>query len=376
MKTPGLCNIRKYFASASPVLNSMVLFSGVPFRFMAATILVIAMIPPVGAAPQSAPNYPSNNATQAPTFSPAGRSGGGSSPAIQMGTLTATPSSVNFSSVPMGFTNSQSVSLMNTGSVSVQITRASVNGGSFKASGLAASTTISPGQSITFNILFRPSSATAFASTATIYSNASNSPISIPLSGTGAASSALLGTSPASLSFGNVTVGASSTLNVSLTNSGNVNITIYKVNVPSSAFTTSGVSGGVILGPSQTATLAVTYSPTSQAAASGNISLSTSASSSQVKIPVSGAGVQSAPESVSLNWQASSSPGVIGYYVYRGTVSGGPYTALNSSPVTSTQYVDSSVQAGMTYYYVVTSVDSGNMQSGFSSQVSANVPAQ
>lgn len=354
----------------------MALFSGVPFRFMAATILVIAMIPPVDAAPQSAPNYPSNNATQAPTFSPAGRSGGGSSPAIQMGTLTATPSSVNFSSVPMGFTNSQSVSLMNTGSVSVQITRASVNGGSFKASGLAASTTISPGQSITFNILFRPSSATAFASTATIYSSASNSPISIPLSGTGAASSALLGTSPASLSFGNVTVGASSTSNVSLTNSGNVNITIYKVNVPSSAFTTSGVSGGVILGPSQTATLAVTYSPTSQAAASGNISLSTSASSSQVKIPVSGAGVQSAPESVSLNWQASSSPGVIGYYVYRGTVSGGPYTALNSSPVTSTQYVDSSVQAGMTYYYVVTSVDSGNMQSGFSSQVSANVPAQ
>ena len=243
-------------------------------------------------------------------------------------------------------------------------------------SGLTASTTITPGQSITFNVSFRPSSATTFSSTATIYSNASNSPISIPLSGTGATSSALLGTSPTSLSFGNITIGASSTLNVSLTNSGNVNITIYKVNVPSSAFTTTGVSGGVILGPSQTATLAVTYSPTSQAAASGSVSLSTSASPSPVKIPVSGAGVQSAPESVSLNWQASSSPGVIGYYVYRGTVSGGPYTALNSSPITSMQYTDTSVQAGMMYFYVVTSVDSGNMQSGFSSQVSANVPAQ
>jgi fibronectin type 3 domain-containing protein len=86
--------------------------------------------------------------------------------------------------------------------------------------------------------------------------------------------------------------------------------------------------------------------------------------------------VQSAPESVSLNWQASSSPGVIGYYVYRGAVSGGPYTVLNSSPTASTQYLDASTLAGMTYYYVVTSVDSGNMQSGFSSQVSANVPAR
>jgi hypothetical protein len=276
----------------------------------------------------------------------------------------------------VGLTNSQSISLTNTGSATVQISRASVAGTGFRLSGLSTSTTISPGQSVTFNVSFRASSVVTLTATATIYSNASNSPLVIPLSGTGAASSVLLGVSPTSLSFGNVTLGAASTLNVSLTNSGNLNITIYKVNVPSAAFSTTGVSGGSILAPSQTATMNVTYSPTSTTSAGGNVSISTSASSSPTKIPVSGTGVQAAQQSVSLGWLASTSPGVTGYFVYRGNVSGGPYNALNSSAVPATQYSDASVQSGKTYYYVVTSVDSANMQSGYSAQVSAIVPAQ
>jgi hypothetical protein len=55
------------------------------------------------------------------------------------------------------------------------------------------------------------------------------------------------------------------------------------------------------------------------------------------------------PHSVTLDWNASTSA-VIGYNVYRGTVSGGPYTPLNSSLVTTTQYQDSSVQSGQTYH--------------------------
>ena len=39
---------------------------------------------------------------------------------------------------------------------------------------------------------------------------------------------------------------------------------------------------------------------------------------------------------VSLTWTASVSTGVVGYKVYRATTSGGPYTLLNSTPVTAT----------------------------------------
>jgi fibronectin type 3 domain-containing protein len=95
-----------------------------------------------------------------------------------------------------------------------------------------------------------------------------------------------------------------------------------------------------------------------------------------VKIPLSGLGVQASAQSVSLNWSASTSSGIIGYDVYRGTVSGGPYNLLTSSPDASTEYTDSSVLAGNTYYYVVTSVNSSNVQSSYSSQVAAAIPAQ
>jgi fibronectin type 3 domain-containing protein len=77
---------------------------------------------------------------------------------------------------------------------------------------------------------------------------------------------------------------------------------------------------------------------------------------------------------VTLEWSPSTSPTVIGYNVYRGMVSGGPYAKINSSVNTMTTYVDGSVRAGTTYYYVVTSVDTSNIESAFSQQESASVP--
>lgn len=77
---------------------------------------------------------------------------------------------------------------------------------------------------------------------------------------------------------------------------------------------------------------------------------------------------------VSLSWTASVSSGVVGYKVYRATSATGSYTLLTSSPVTTTSYTDSTVQAGQTYYYAATAVDSSGNESAYSSQVSAAIP--
>jgi len=74
---------------------------------------------------------------------------------------------------------------------------------------------------------------------------------------------------------------------------------------------------------------------------------------------------------VTLSWTASTSTGVTGYDVYRSTTSGGPYTQVGTA--TSSPYTDTSVSAGQTYYYVVTTVATSG-QSGYSSQVSATTP--
>jgi len=84
-------------------------------------------------------------------------------------------------------------------------------------------------------------------------------------------------------------------------------------------------------------------------------------------------GVAPIQHSVALTWNASTST-VSGYNVYRSTVSGGPYTKLNSSLVATLNYTDSTVLSGTTYYYVTTAVDSVGNESAYSNEVSAPIP--
>jgi fibronectin type 3 domain-containing protein len=65
---------------------------------------------------------------------------------------------------------------------------------------------------------------------------------------------------------------------------------------------------------------------------------------------------------------------VIGYNLYRGTVSGGPYAKLNGSILSGTTYTDSAIQSGATYYYVSTSVNSDSEESAYSNEASATIP--
>lgn len=79
------------------------------------------------------------------------------------------------------------------------------------------------------------------------------------------------------------------------------------------------------------------------------------------------------PHSAVLSWDPSTSA-VVGYNVYRSSVSGGPYAILNSTPVTGTTYTDAAVQSSQTYFYVVTAVDASGVESIYSNQASAAIP--
>lgn len=80
------------------------------------------------------------------------------------------------------------------------------------------------------------------------------------------------------------------------------------------------------------------------------------------------------PHFVTLSWEASVSTDVSFYRVYRGTVSGGPYSLLTSN-IKSLTYTDSSVKAGTTYYYVTTAVDTTGVESTFSNEIPSVIPA-
>jgi Ig-like domain-containing protein/immunoglobulin I-set domain protein/ASPM-SPD-2-Hydin domain-containing protein/uncharacterized protein DUF1573 len=201
-------------------------------------------------------------------------------------------------------------------------------------------------------------------SVGTVTSNAATLTVNAPTPGA-------LTPSATNLSFGNVIVSNNSVLPVTFANSGSVNITVSSVTISGPGYTSSGISNGQIVTPGQVVTLNVTFAPAATGNIPGNVTVTSNASNSPTSISLSGSGVLS--HTATLSWTASTST-VIGYNVYRGTVSGGPYTLVNSSVVAGTQYVDSSVLAGQTYYYVATSVASGNVESTYSNQVIAAVP--
>jgi hypothetical protein len=78
--------------------------------------------------------------------------------------------------------------------------------------------------------------------------------------------------------------------------------------------------------------------------------------------------------SVSLSWQASSSNGIAFYSAYRSSAHGGPYGLIGSA-ITGLAYSDPTVQAGTTYYYVLTATDDQGQESVDSNEVAASVPS-
>ena len=183
-----------------------------------------------------------------------------------------------------------------------------------------------------------------------------------------------LAISPSSLLFGAVTVNTASTLPVTLTSTGTTAVTINSATLSGTGFTMSGASFPVTVSPGLAVTLDVKFDPTSDGSAVGQLTIqSNSVTGASAVITLSGTG---ASQQVSLSWSApeSSSDPVVGYYVYRSTGGSTSYQQLNSSADQQTTYVDSTVQAGLTYDYIVKSVDSAETQSSASNSVAVTIP--
>jgi hypothetical protein len=76
-----------------------------------------------------------------------------------------------------------------------------------------------------------------------------------------------------------------------------------------------------------------------------------------------------------INWTASTSSGVIGYNVYRATTPTGPFILVGGM-ITTTTFTDPNAPGacgGTTFFYVVTAVGPGNVESAYSNEVSVIV---
>jgi hypothetical protein len=173
--------------------------------------------------------------------------------------------------------------------------------------------------------------------------------------------------------FGNVVVGNSTSQLVTLTNTGKTNVSIAGVSAQGRGFRASGGSN-VVLAPAQAVTVSVAFNPATAGEAQGTLFVTGEASSRLVTIELSGSGDASGRHSVTLSWQPSVSP-VMGYFIYRSNAQSGARARLNASLENTTSYTDSTVAGGQKYLYSVTSVNSSNIESAASNQVTVTIPS-
>jgi hypothetical protein len=225
---------------------------------------------------------------------------------------------------------------------------------------------------------FTPQAGGTVTGNVTIISNASNSNLTIPLSGVGTTGAAgTLAVTPTTLPLGSVVDGTSGTASGSLTASG-ADVTVTAASTNNSVFSVGGLSLPVTIPAGQSASFTVTFSPQTSGAASATLTFTSNAQPAATTESLTGTGTPASTHTVSLSWNASSSPGISGYNIYRApyTSSCGSYGKINTALNTSTLYTDSGVADGSSYCYAATAVNSSNEESGYSNIVSnVKIPA-
>jgi lysophospholipase L1-like esterase len=232
-----------------------------------------------------------------------GLSGTGSAPAPA---VALTPASLAFGAHDVGTTSAPLAStLRNSGTAPLTISvidLAGANAADFAQTNDCplAPATLPAGSSCTISVLFTPSAGGARSAAVTIADDASDSPQSLALTGTGAQPAPAVSLTPTSLAFGSQRVATTSgTLSVTLTDSGNAPLTI----------------GGIVLGGASTgdyaetddcpvapATLAaggsctirVSFTPTATGSRTASVAITDDATGSPQAIPLSGSGTQPA----------------------------------------------------------------------------------
>jgi hypothetical protein len=282
--------------------------------------------------------------------------------------LTASPSSLSFGQVAVGHSSSLPLTLKNAEPWKVEITAVQTSGNGFSITVPEFPLTLGVGQSISLTATFTPTSAGAVGSSVFVYGPG----LAIPLTGTGTSGGAgTLSISPTSLNYGNVAVGTTDTLPVTISATG-ASVTVSSASSSSSLFALSGASFPLTIAAGKSVSMNVVFTPKSSGSVSGSLSFTSNASDSVATESLTGDGTVT-PYSVNLWWNPSSD--VVGYNVYRSASSSGSYARINSALDANTAYTDNSVVAGNTYYYAATSVNSSGQESSLSTPpVQAVVP--
>jgi hypothetical protein len=206
------------------------------------------------------------------------------------GTVTPRPASLNFGTIQVGYQQTLSETLTNSGGSTINVTQVIATGAGFAASGLTLPLVLASGQSQSFSVTFTPQAAGTVSGNLSVANTGSTPTVNISLAG-GSQTAGALTPSPASLNFGSVQIGSNQALPETLTNTGGSTVTVTQVTPSGSGYSISGLNLPLILAAGANQAFNVTFTPTAAGSSNGSLAIVSNASNAQLNVALSGNGL-------------------------------------------------------------------------------------
>lgn len=270
--------------------------------------------------------------------------------------FTIDPASLDFGSVAIGNNVTLPATVTNTGTGDLHISGLVSSNPQFTFAP-AAPVTIPAGGNQVFNVTFTPTAVGLQSATLTFTHDAAGSPTIYNLSGTGYTTAAIFNIAPPSLNFPGVIVGNNSTLQATVTNTGNIDLVISNIISSDPEFTFTPNTYPITIAAGNNQVFDITFAPTSVGPHAATLTFQHNAAGGQNIYNVQGTGIDPGPtfsiDHTSLNFGT----------VTVGGISNKTVTVTNTGALNTLHITNASIaQAGFTVNPASANIPAGGNQ--------------
>jgi hypothetical protein len=209
---------------------------------------------------------------------------------------TDLPRDASFGEVDVGGSAARRMTITNTTTSPLTLTEVSTSDPGLVASGDALPLTIAPGETASVSVELAPTTAGDVSGTIEFLTADEANPVAVfRATGRGVRPNKLA-TSGTNMSFGDVTLGSTAVEEVTLTNGGTTPVSIASLAVSAAGVTATGLPLPATFAPGESATLTLTYAPTTVGPTSGSVAVRSEQGRPVSVVEISGNGVSPTPE--------------------------------------------------------------------------------
>ena len=205
--------------------------------------------------------------------------------------ISVSTTNIDFEDVEINFTKPQTITIRNTGNVNLVIDDMSIAGDGFSLQNVSLPITIGAGGSRNITVQFAPTVVGPHSGIVTIRHNATGSPHTVTLTGN-AFELPVIVINPTQHDFNDVLFAAPISQDITIQNTGNVNLIINNISIDGDGFNLLNASTPMTIAAGASNTFTVQFAPTVEGPHSAIVTLTHNARGGSSNIPLTGYGVE------------------------------------------------------------------------------------